>query len=58
MKLLFLGIVVLACTLLGAAMVFIDSGILRDSLLCGLGALFAFLLAYQMQNKYSLLDDE
>jgi hypothetical protein len=58
MKWLFLFIVVVACTLLGAAMVFIDNGILRDSVLCVLGALFAFLVAYQMQARYSFLDDD
>jgi Na+-transporting NADH:ubiquinone oxidoreductase subunit NqrE len=58
MKWLFLAVVVVACVLLGASMVFIDNGILRDSIVCGLGALFGFLLAYQMQAKYSVLDDD
>lgn len=58
MKWLFLLIVVIACTLLGTAMVFIDNGILRDSVICGLGALLAFLAAYQMQSRYSFLDDD
>ncbi|WP_196159572.1 hypothetical protein [Reinekea sp. G2M2-21] len=57
MKWLFLMVVVVACVMLGAAMVFIDNGIFRDSVICALGALFGFLLAYQMQARYSILDD-
>ena len=58
MKWLFLLVVIVACVMLGASMVFIDNGILRDSIVCGLGALFGFLLAYQMQARYSVLDDD
>jgi len=58
MKWLFLLVVLMACVMLGAAMVFIDIGILRDSVVCGLGALFGFLLGYQMQARYSVLDDD
>ena len=58
MKLVFMMVVIVACFMLGAAMVFVDNGILRDSVVCGLGALFGFLLAYQMQSKYSILDEQ
>ncbi|WP_320826482.1 hypothetical protein [Reinekea sp.] len=58
MKLIFILVVIMACTMLGAAIVFIDSGILRDSIACGLGALLGFLLAYQLQSRYSILRDD
>lgn len=44
--------------MLGAAMVFIDSGILRDAVICGLGALLGFLIAFRMQSRYTLLRDD
>jgi len=58
MKWLFILVVVIACTLLGAALVFVDSGILRDSVICALGALFGFLLAYRLQARYKMLRDD
>ena len=35
--------------MLGAAMVFIDNGILRDSVVCGLGALFGACFAFDVE---------
>jgi hypothetical protein len=58
MKGLFLVTVFTACALLGTSMVFIDSGVFSLSILCALGALIAFLIAYQMQSHYSFLDDD
>ncbi|MBU2864170.1 hypothetical protein QWZ13_19305 [Reinekea marina] len=58
MKGLFLITVFTACALLGTAMVLIDSGLFSLSIFCTLGALIAFLVAYQLQTHYSLLDDE
>ena len=58
MKWLFLLIIIIAVFMLGAAMVFIDAGILRDSVICGLGALLGFLIAFRMQTRYTLLRDE
>jgi glycopeptide antibiotics resistance protein len=58
MKWLFLLIIIIAVFMLGAAMVFIDSGILRDAVICGLGALLGFLIAFRMQSRYTLLRDD
>lgn len=58
MKWLFFSVVLLACVLLGAAMVFIDGGVVSYFLISGLGALVAFLLAYQLQARFSILDED
>jgi len=58
MKWLFAAVVVVACMLMGAAMIFVDKGIIVNSAVCALGALLSFLLAYQMQSRYSYLNDE
>ncbi len=55
MKLLMLAIIVAACVMLGASMVFIESGILRDAVILGLGAFLGFLVAYQIQKRFSVL---
>ena len=57
MKWFFILVVLTACTMLGAAMVFIDNGIIQDSILCALGALFSFLVAYQLQARYSVFEE-
>ncbi|ATX75404.1 hypothetical protein [Reinekea forsetii] len=58
MKWLFLLIIIIAVVMLGAAMVFIDAGILRDAVICVLGALLGFLIAFRMQAHYTLLRDD
>lgn len=57
MKWLFFAVVMLACALLGVAVVLIDHGGLVDSAIFGLGALLGFLVAYRMQARYSILDE-
>ncbi|WP_154650904.1 hypothetical protein [Reinekea blandensis] len=57
MKWVFFFVVMAACLLLGTAMVLIDHGVIRDSAICGVGALVGFLIAYQMQSRYTILDD-
>ena len=57
MKYLFVFVIALACTLLAAAMVFVDNSLLKDAMICALGALTGFLLAYQMQSRFAFLAD-
>ncbi len=58
MRFVFVFVVVLACIMLGAGMVFADSGVMGDSIICLLGALISFLLAYQMQKQSTFLYDD
>lgn len=57
MKGFFVLLVIFACGLLGAAMVFVDSGVMLDSAVCALAALVCFLAAYQLNTRFLNMDD-
>ena len=57
MRILFLLVVLAACLMLGASMVYVDIGVSRNSILYGLGSLVGFLVAYKIQANNSALED-